>query len=227
MEGTLLIVDDVQSEFSEQVIEAFHARPNDTFSLCLSGGSTARGCYERLAEVGGTQIDWWKVDVYWGDERCVPLDDPDSNYRLVRESLLERVGAVNANYPMRCEEGADPYQLRIGELGRIDLVHLGLGPDAHTASLFPQSEALDADPGRLVVMNEDPLGHNPHPRMTLTFGGIARAHLVVVTVAGEEKADALAAVHRGDNVPAAKVHAERVVWIADEAAASKIPADQR
>ena len=85
----------------------------------------------------------------------MPLDDPDSNYRLGREALLDRVGAANATYPMRCEEGPDAYQLRLGELGRIDLVHLGLGPDGHTASLFPESPALDADPGRLVVVNED------------------------------------------------------------------------
>ena len=137
---------------------------------------------------GDDQLDWWKVDLYWGDERCVPLDDPDSNYRLARETLLDRVGAANATYPMRCEEGPDPYQLRVGELGHFDLVHLGLGPDGHTASLFPGSAALDADPGRLVVMNDDPLGTNPHRRMTLTFAGIARARLVLVTVAGEPSA---------------------------------------
>src|SRR3954453_9370638 len=194
MFGELVIVDDVAAEFAERVIESFHARPSDGFSIALSGGSTARKCYERLADDAGTQIDWWKVDVYWGDERCVPLDDENSNYRLAREALLDRVGAANATYPMRCEEGADPYQLRIGELGKFDLVHLGLGPDGHTASLFPGSGALDADPGRLVVMNEDPLGHNPHERMTLTFAGIARARFAIITVVGEEKAAALAAV---------------------------------
>jgi len=227
MEGSLLVVDDVPGEFAEHVIEAFHTRPNDTFSIGVSGGATARTCYERLAEASGTQIDWWKVDLYWGDERCVPLDDEDSNYHLVRESLLERVGAVNANYPMRCEEGADPYQLRLGDLGRIDLLHLGMGPDGHTASLFPGSPALDADPGRLVAMNEDPRGNNPHPRMTLTFSGIARAHLAIVTVSGEEKAEALAAVHRGEDLPAARIRAERVVWLADPAAVSLIPKDKR
>ena len=175
MNGSLYVVDDVAGEFAERVIEAFHGRPGDTFSLALSGGDTARHCYERLATDGGTQIDWWKVDLYWGDERCVPPDDEASNYRLAREALLDRVGAANAAYPMRCDEGPDPYQLRVGELGRFDVVHLGLGPDGHTASLFPESAALDADPGRLVVMNEDPAGHNPHPRMTLTFAGIARA----------------------------------------------------
>lgn len=223
MHGDLVVVDDVPAEFAERVIEAFHTRPNDNFSLALSGGGTARACYERLADVGGTQIDWWKVDVYWGDERCVPLDDPASNYRLGREALLERVGAVDANFPMRCEEGADPYQLRIGELGKFDLVHLGLGADGHTASLFPGSAALDADPGRLVVMNEDPLGNNPHPRMTLTFAGIARARVAVVTVVGEEKADALAAVARGEDLPAARLKAERLVWLVDRAAAAKLP----
>ena len=166
MHGELVVVDDAPAEFAERVIEAYHGRPNDGFSIALSGGDTARSCYERLADDAGNQIDWWAVDVYWGDERCVPLDHEDSNYRLGREALLEKVGAVNANYPMRCEEGADPYQLRIGELGRLDVVHLGLGPDGHTASLFPGSPALEADPGRLVVMNEDPSGRNVHPRMT-------------------------------------------------------------
>jgi len=219
MFGELVIVDDVTAEFAERVIESFHGRPNDGFSLALSGGSTARKCYERLADDAGTQIDWWKVDVYWGDERCVPLDDENSNYRLGRESLLDRVGAANATYPMRCDEGPDPYQLRIGELGKFDLVHLGLGPDGHTASLFPGSTALQADPGRLVVMNEDPNGRNKLPRMTLTFGGIACARLVLVTVAGEEKREALARVRRGDeDCPGSHIRADRVVWLVDPAA---------
>lgn len=223
MYGELVVVDDVPGEFAERVIEAFHRRPSDGFSIALSGGDTARQCYERLADDAGNQIDWWKVDVYWGDERCVPLDNPDSNYRLGREALLERLGAVNANYPMRCDEGADPYQLRLGELGRIDVVHLGLGPDGHTASLFPGSEALTADPGRLVVMNEDPTGRNPHRRMTLTFAGISRARLVLVTVAGAEKSKALARVVAGDDLPAQGIRAEQVLWLADPAAAADLP----
>jgi 6-phosphogluconolactonase len=220
--GELVVVDDVPGELSERVIEAFHSRPHDGFSLAVSGGDLARRCYERLADDAGSQIDWWKVDVYWGDERCLPLDHGNSNYRLVRESLLERVGAVNANYPMRCEEGADPYQLRLGELGRIDLIHLGMGGDGHTASLFPGSPALDADPGRLVVMNDDPSGRNPYPRMTLTFAGIARARLALVTVGGEEKREAMARVIAGDTaLPASRIRAERVLWIVDPAAAGE------
>jgi 6-phosphogluconolactonase len=217
--GDLVVVDDVPGEFAERVIEAFHARPNDGFTIAVSGGATARDCYERLAEDAGSQIDWWKVDVYWGDERCVPPDSPESNYQLVREALLTKVGAVNANYPMFCDEGADPYQLRLGEVGKLDVVHLGLGPDGHVASLFPGSAGFEADPGRLVVMNDDPTGTNPHRRMTLTLAGIARARLVLVTVCGEAKREALARVIAGDETcPGAHVKADRVIWIADDAA---------
>ncbi len=222
MQGDLVVVDDVPGEFAERVIEAFHARPHDRFSLAVSGGETARSCYQRLADDAGSQIDWWKVDIYWGDERCVPHDSPDSNYHLARTALLEQVGAVNANFPMFCDEGPDPYQLRLGELGRLDVVHLGLGADGHVASLFPGSPGLDADPGRLVVMNEDPSGHNPHPRMTVTFAGIERARLVLITVEGEAKRDALDRALAGDpTCPASRVRGDHVVWIADSAATSR------
>jgi 6-phosphogluconolactonase len=221
MQGTLIVTDDVPGEFTARAVQAFRERANDGFSIVLSGGGTARDCYARLADDAADQIDWWKVDVYWGDERCVPLDDPDSNYRLARETLLDRVGAANATYPMRCGEGPDPYQLRVGELGHFDFVHLGLGPDGHTASLFPESAALDADPGRLVVMNDDPLGLNPYRRMTLTFAGIARARLVVVTVVGESKREAFARVMAGDGVPATRIDAAEVVWLVDPVAAGR------
>jgi len=221
MNGELIVVDDVPGEFAERVVEAYHARAGEDFSIALSGGETARACYERLALVGAEEIDWWQVDVYWGDERCVPPDSPDSNEHLGREALLRRVGAAHSVYPMRCDEGPEPYQLRVGELGRFDLVHLGLGADGHTASLFPGSPALDADPGLLVVLNEDPSGVNPFSRMTLTFAGIARARLVLVTVAGEQKQAAMQAVYDGGDVPAARVTAERVVWLVDRAAAPR------
>ena len=219
MNGEVVVVDDVPGEFSERVIEAFHSRPDDEFALALSGGQTARRCYERLAVDGAQQIDWWVVDVFWGDERCVPPDHPDSNERLGREALLERVGAANAVHPMRCDDGPDPYQLRLGEAGKLDVVHLGLGADGHTASLFPGSPALDADPGRLVVLNEDTTGQNPHQRMTMTLSAIARARLVLFTVSGEEKRDALRRVMDGDDLPAARVRADRVVWLVDRSAA--------
>lgn len=219
MNGELVVVDDVCAAFSTRVVDAFRGRPEDTFSLALSGGSTARRCYEQLAADGAETVDWWAVDVFWGDERCVPADSEESNQRLVREALLERVGAANAVYPMRCEDGPDSYHLRIAELGAIDMVHLGLGPDGHTASLFPHSPALDADPGRLVVMNEDPSGRNPHRRMTFTFSAIARARMVLVTVEGESKRDAIRWVCEGADVPAARVQADHVVWLVDRAIA--------
>ena len=220
MNGEVVVVDDVASAFSERVIAAFASARDDGFSLVLSGGDTARRCYERLAADAADRVDWWQVEFYWGDERCVPPDHPDSNERLVRQALLERVGAANAVFPMRCEDGPDPYQQRVAQAGHFDLVHLGLGPDGHTASLFPHSPALDTDPGRLVALNEDPTGRNPHPRMTLTYSGIARGRLVVFTVSGEEKREAFEGVCRGDpDLPATHVRAERIVWLVDPAAA--------
>ena len=221
MNGELLVVDDVPGEFAERVIEAFHSRPGEDFSLALSGGDTARRCYGRLADDGGEQIDWWQVDVYWGDERCVPPDHEASNERLGREALLERVGAAHAVYPMRCDEGPETYQLRVGELGHFDVVHLGLGSDGHTASLFPNSPGLDADPGLLVCSNEDPSGVNPFPRMTLTFSGIARARLALFTVMGADKQAAMQAIYGGADVPANRVRADRVVWLVDRDAAPR------
>jgi 6-phosphogluconolactonase len=218
--GEVVITENVPAAFAARVVEAFGARATDTFSFALSGGDTARRCYEHLAAAAGSRIDWWKVDVYWGDERCVPHDHEDSNYRLAREALLDRVGAANATHLMRCTEGPDPYQLRLGDLGRIDLVHLGMGADGHTASLFPGSPALTADPGRLVAMNEDPSGANPYPRMTLTLAGIARANQVLVTVTGADKAECLARVAAGDDLPAARIVAPSVVWLVDPAAAA-------
>lgn len=218
--GRVVVVDDVADTFAEHVVASFRARTADTFSLALTGTATARACYERLAASSGTRIDWWKVDVYWVDERCIPHDHEDSHYRIAREALLDRVGAANATHLMRGAEGPDPYQLRLGDLGRIDLVHLDLGPDGTVASLFPRSPALSADPGRLVVLNDDPSGRAPHQRMTLTPAGIARALDAVVTVSGEA-ADALAAIERGDDVPGRRLEPEALTWIvAGEAAAA-------
>ncbi len=221
MNGELVVVDDVPGAFAQQVVRAYQARAHETFSLCLSGGPTARRCYERLAAEAAELIDWWAVDVYFGDERCVAPDHPDSNQLLVRQALLEKVGAANAAYPMRCEEGPEAYQLRLGELGRLDFIHLGMGPDGHTASLFPDSAALKADAGQLVAMNEDASGRNPYRRMTLTLSGIARGRLVVFTVAGPEKKAAMQAVHDGADLPAARVSADRVIWLVDPAAAPR------
>jgi 6-phosphogluconolactonase len=219
--GELLVVDDLPGAFADRVIEAFRARLDEVFCFALSGGETARVCYERLATVGAELVDWWAVNFYWGDERCVPPDDSHSNQLLGRQALLERVGVANAVYPMRCDEGPEPYQLRLGEVGKLDLVHLGMGPDGHTASLFPNSPALDADPGLLVAYNEDPSGLNVLPRMTLTYAGLARARLVIFTVAGESKREAMQAIVDGADLPAARVVADRILWLVDRAAAPR------
>jgi 6-phosphogluconolactonase len=221
MNGELVVTDDVPGAFAAEVVSAFVNRPNEEFDIALSGGDTARACYERLATEGAHAIDWLVVNVFWGDERCVPPGHPDSNELLGRQALLERVGAANAVYPMRCDEGPDAYQLRLGEVGQLDVVHLGMGADGHTASLFPGSKALQADPGQLVTCNEDPSGRNRHPRMTLTYAGIARARLVIFTVAGEAKRQALEAVLDGADLPAARVRAGRVLWLVDQDAAPR------
>jgi 6-phosphogluconolactonase/glucosamine-6-phosphate isomerase/deaminase len=122
---------------------------------------------------------------------------------------------------MRCSDGADRYQLLVGEVGQFDVIHLGLGPDGHTASLFPGSIALKADPGRLVTTNVDPSGRNKFERMTLTYSGLSRAKLVVFTVSGEAKREAMQGVADGADLPAAHVRADRVVWLVDPAAAPR------
>jgi 6-phosphogluconolactonase len=217
--GELLVVDDLPGAFASHVIAAYENRPDELFSIALTGGSTARPSYERLAAESTDVIDWLSVNVYWGDERCVPPDDPHSNQLLGRQALLEKVGAANAVYPMNCQEGPDAYQLRLGEVGKLDVIHLGMGPDGHTASLFPGSPALDADPGQLVAFNEDPSGRNPYRRMTLTLSGIARSRLVILTAAGESKRAALKAVVEGADLPAGRVISDQVVWLVDRDAA--------
>ncbi|MGD0746678.1 MAG: 6-phosphogluconolactonase [Acidimicrobiales bacterium] len=221
-------VDDVPRAFRDAVVEAFAARPGPRFALVLSGGPTARACYELLAASGG--IDWTVVDAYVGDERVVPPDDVDSNARLIRESLLDRVGAVGSFTPMPTEgpvaECVASYQRTMSDLVTgpgIDLIHLGMGPDGHTASLFPGAPTLDADPGDLVLATEDPAGNNPHPRLTLTLPAINSARLAVFTVAGASKAAAVAALLRGDDLPAARVHAGHTAWLVDGPARADAP----
>ena len=203
-------VDDVPRAFSDVVVGAFVARPGPRFTLVLSGGPTARACYELLSGSGG--IDWTVVDVYVGDERVVPPDDEDSNARLIREALLDRVGPVGSFSPMPTEgpvaECVAAYQRTMTDVvtgAGIDLIHLGMGPDGHTASLFPAAPTLDADPGTLVLATEDRAGNNPHPRLTLTLPAINSARLAVFTVAGASKADAVAALLHGEHLVGGEV----------------------
>ncbi len=220
MKPVLTPVDDVPRAFARTVVEAFGARPGPRFSLVLSGGPTARKCYEELAKTDA--VDWSLVDIYVGDERVVPPDDEDANQRLIKEALLDRVGPVGSFSPMptegAAEEDAAAYQRVVaGVLAGpgFDLVHLGMGPDGHAASLFPGAPTLEARPDEFVLATDDPNGVNPHPRLTLTLPAINAARLAVFTVAGESKAPAVAALLRGDDIPAARVHAASTVWLVD------------
>ena len=177
--GELRVVDDVASAFADVVSHeidlavADRTRPgDDPFTLVLSGGSTARECYQQLAREPG--IDWGRVECLVGDERCVPADDKDANQAMIRSALVGRVEPSPQSRPMSCECPPEDYQAVVAACPDLDLVHLGLGPDGHTASLFPGSAASQAPLGRLVERNVDPSGRNKHERLTLTFAGIAR-----------------------------------------------------
>jgi 6-phosphogluconolactonase len=230
-------VGDVPAAFTKTVCEAFAARPGPRFTLVLSGGPTAKACYENLSAAtgggagaggaggAGDSLDWSLVDIFMGDERIVPPDDPDANQRLVREAIVDRVGTVGSFTPMPTtgpvEECVADYQRAMAAVlagPGIDLIHLGLGPDGHTASLFPHAPTLDAGPDELVSATEDPNGRNPHPRMTVTLPVINAARLAVFTVQGDAKRDAIAALRRGDDIPAGRVKAGRIVWLVDGAA---------
>jgi 6-phosphogluconolactonase len=220
MNGRIEQVESVPEAFAQLVVDRLAAGADGAgSSLFLSGGSTAEQCYRSLAERGRPGVvDWSVVDVYLGDERCVPLHDPDSNHRMIAETLLDRVAPVRSDHPMyeagSPDAAAAAYQQLLEPLPAFDLVHLGLGPDGHTASLFPGSAALDVDdPGLLVVANRDPRANNPHDRITLTLAGIARARLVVFTVSEASKRAVFQRIVDGDDLPAGRVTADEVVWL--------------
>jgi 6-phosphogluconolactonase len=204
------------------------------FAVILAGGSTPKDTYEALAQDYADRLDWSRVHVFFGDERTVPPHHEDSNYRMVRETLLAhvRVGSVHR---MRCElapaEAATNYEEQLREffgssekLPRFDLILLGLGKDGHTASLFPETSALDVT-DRWVVVN--PVPKLETSRLTLTVPVINAARAVVFLVAGEDKAEALKEVLEGDAdpraYPAQFIRPEgELTWMVDRAAASLI-----
>jgi 6-phosphogluconolactonase len=206
--GDLRIVDDVPMAFARLVADAAPA------SIALSGGTTAERCYARLR--AEEELVWSHVEVYFGDERFVPISDPDSNEGMARRVLLDAVQPAMihslAGAGPTVEAAAAAYDVLVREAPPIDVVHLGLGPDGHTASLFPGSAAL-GETERFVVPNADDL--HPHPRLTFTYPALARSRLVVFTVAGAEKRDAFARVRAGADLPATHVEAAHVVWLVD------------
>ncbi len=206
-------------------------------SLCLAGGQTPRDLYQVLATEYRDTIPWPRLHLFWGDERYVPPDDAQSNYRLVRESLLDRVPIPKENvHPMPTNlpdpnDAAAAYEQTLRERfsppwPRFDLVLLGMGSDGHTASLFPGSPAL-AERTRWVATSRASV--EPRVRLTLTLPVLNRAALVFFLVAGAEKADTLRRVLAGPSepvpYPAAAVRPEggRVVWWVDQQAARSLP----
>jgi len=196
-------------------------------SLALAGGSTPRPVYERLAAELPDRDLWSRIDVFFGDERCVPADDPASNYRMAKEALLDRV-PVEASQVHRMEGelsdrdiAARAYEAILP--GRLDLLVLGLGDDGHTASLFPGAVAL-AETRRRVVAVRAP--KPPLDRLTITPPVILDAGLALVLVAGADKAAALARVFDGTYDPNRTPGqlARAGVWIADRAAAARLGA---
>ncbi len=221
------------NEAARLINEAAQTRVADSgrFSIALSGGSTPRLTYEALAAPPCRDaVPWQAVHVYWSDERCVPPDHPDSNYRMARLALLDHVPLPSEN--IHCIRGellppeaaaACEAELRLlGEPPALDLVLLGLGPDGHTASLFPGGEPPPA--GALAAAVYSP--RLDSWRVTLTPMALNLAGRVLFLVSGEEKAEALAATLEGPREPS-RWPAQRIRsasgepdWLVDEAAAS-------
>lgn len=228
---TIVLCADAESaaHCAADVVRGGAARAIEThgrFSMALSGGSTPRALYQLLAELGPDFLPWDRVALYWGDERAVSRDDPASNYGMVKEALLDRlrVGEVHRIEPeLGAVAAAARYAAALPQ--HLDLVLLGMGDDGHTASLFPDTPALDDD--ELVVVTKSPVP--PHTRISLSLRAINDARDVALLVTGEGKAERLAQAYRelvqqNARLPIAMVApAERYLWILDEAAAAKLP----
>jgi 6-phosphogluconolactonase len=184
--------------------------------LALAGGSTPRALYEALR---ADDLPWAEIDVFFGDERCVPPDHPDSNEGMARRALLDRVPVrVHAMGGASCDAAAYEAELAAvfgaGQPTAFDVALLGLGEDGHTASLFPGDAAVD-EGERLVARVERP----DHPRLTLTPAALSAARVALFLVAGESKREPLARWLAGEDLPASHVRAARVEVLADAAAA--------
>ncbi len=205
----------------------------ERFLLTLAGGSTPRLLYRKLAkEPWRSRIDWTKVEILFGDERAVPPDHPDSNYRMAREALLDHVPVPPEQVHRMpaeledLEEAAARYETLLRSLAsdrpvpRLDLVLLGVGPDGHTASLFPGTEVL-GERKRLVAAVRPGAGLH---RLSLTYPVLNAARHLMFLVAGEGKAAILRRLFRAPD-PAHPLPVEgiepqgEVSWLVDEAAA--------
>jgi 6-phosphogluconolactonase len=212
--------------FAEEA--AKNIQEKGSFSVALAGGSTPKALYELLATEYRDALEWEEIHAFFGDERIVPPDHEDSNYRMAQHALLSQV-PVGSVRRMRGEldprEAAALYEQELrtffGGPPRFDLVLLGIGEDGHTASLFPNTPALDVT-DRFVV--ENPVEKLGTVRLTLTLPAINVAKRLVFLVAGEGKAGALEKILEGDTnpheYPAKLVRQEgEATWMVDWAAA--------
>ena len=224
---------DALARHTARWIAELAAASDRPFAIALSGGSTPKRLYQVLAGNYRDTMPWSRVHLFFGDERFLPPDHDDSNFRMVRETLLDHVALPDANiHPMPTagepDEAAAGYQRELQTFYRseallverplFDVVLLGLGENGHTASLFPHTPALD-DTLHWVVPCV-PLDA-PHTRLTLTYAAIASSREVAFLVAGAGKRDVLARIRDGDRAqPASRIASVgRVNWFVDAAAA--------
>jgi 6-phosphogluconolactonase len=222
-----VVMDDPAHDAANRMTVAANANGH----IALAGGSTPRAAYEQAADMGA---DWSGCTLWFGDERCVPPDDERSNFGMVKAALLDRLsGEAPAVHRIPGELGphpaADAYEQSLREgMERFDLVLLGLGPDAHCASLFPNAPAL-AEQDRLAVGVDEPGMEPLVPRVTLTLRAINGAHNVVFLVTGADKAEAVARAFGGDPDPAAPASlvapTTSLTVLMDAAAAAQLPAE--
>ena len=206
----IVVADSVAAlvELAAERIERFAAdtvAARGRFRVALAGGSTPRALYPKLVD----RVDWTRTNVFFGDERAVPPDDPQSNYRMARETLLDPARVPPANVFRWRSEAADldaaahAYEQALGARGGLDLALLGLGPDGHTASLFPGTAALAVEDRLAVAVEVPALGTR---RLTLTYPALLDATQVMFLVTGADKRAALADAVRPDStLPAARI----------------------
>ncbi len=189
-------------------------------SLALAGGTTPKATYEALAALS---LDWSKIDVYFGDERCVPADHPDSNFKLAKAALFDRIAIPDERVHRMLGEALDreaaarAYEAQLPE--RLDVVVLGIGEDAHTASLFPGATALSERVRRVLPVT----GPKPPPeRLTLTPPALEAARCCIVLGSGLGKAEAVRrALKEPLDIAAIPIQLARAgVWFLDASAAS-------
>jgi len=225
--------------FVEQAANCIAER--DQFLVALNGGSTPTRLFQLLATEHRENIDWRKVHVFWGDERCVPPDDPGSSYGQAREMLLRHVPIPDSNiHRIKGElgpvEASKEYALILKEFAspplqwpRFDLVYLGMGEDGHTASLFPRSPVDVTESVIPVTANYQ---DRPANRVTLTPRVFNQARMIAFMATGEKKANTLAEVlsdrYNPAQYPAQRIHPEdgSLIWLVDKAAASKLAKEQ-